>query len=721
MAHLHSSFSITIAIFFIFIVSCTRAKNFEPVASNDEQTDIPLVYEVENTTIRFNAEQQVESIFSPPILYPFDELPSIPSLTNPLEWSDGSAVVRNFVEWEQRRNEIAYEIQHYEIGTKPSVPPSAIQAHMSADTLFVTVSVGDSSLTLWTEIHYPGNASAQNLDSSAVFPLMIGTSFNSLPQEIFEGRAIAQANYNELQVNSYRQFGPEKQNTDRSQYPFCHLYPAYMGNGAYSEWAWGLSRLIDGLQQLGPSVTHIDTRHIGVTGCSYAGKMALFCGAFDERIALTIAQEPGGGGCAAWRVSHNMDGVEDLDKTDYHWFLPSLKEQFGGDNVYRLPYDHHELVAMICPRAFLMLGNTDYQWLADGSARVSLDAAARVWEQFGIGDRFGYSINGGHFHCMLTPHQYPEVRAFIDKFLLDNDTINTAQIRRVTNQGALSDTLFTLSGTVPIDHDGYLYYDVCGTGEPLLLLHGHSLDRRMWDKQLAALSPYFRVYRIDLRGYGLSSPQREGEAFTHADDVLAFMNQLGLEKAHVVGLSMGSFIAGDLLAMYPERLLSCTLASGGIRKTPGPSEPMDSLESAKRDEEIALLKAKGLQQYKAEWIETLLKSGGSEREGMRAAITRMVNEWSAWQPLHKEARCYYAQQAWDSLKARQPQVPTLFLKGANEGNKKHSMMTWLPNSQQVVIPNAGHMLNMDQPEAFNQALLQFLLPLRTPNSTQLSE
>ena len=58
--------------------------------------------------------------------------------------------------------------------------------------------------------------------------------------------------------------------------------------------------LLDGLQQLGPEVTKIDTKHIGVTGCSYAGKMALFCGAFDERVALTIAQEPGGGGAAAW-------------------------------------------------------------------------------------------------------------------------------------------------------------------------------------------------------------------------------------------------------------------------------------------------------------------------------------------------------------------------------------------------------------------------------------
>ena len=189
-----------------------------------------------------------------------------------------------------------------------------------------------------------------------------------------------------------------------------------------------MSRLIDGLQQLGPEVTKIDTRHIGVTGCSYAGKMALFCGAFDERVALTIAQEPGGGGAAAWRVSHEMEGVEDLDRTDYHWFLESLKENFHGDSVYQLPYDHHELCALICPRAFLMLGNPDFKWLADPSAYVSVNAARKVWEQFGIADRIGYSIVDGHGHCQLPESQFPEVEAFIEKFLLGNDSIDTRDI-----------------------------------------------------------------------------------------------------------------------------------------------------------------------------------------------------------------------------------------------------------------------------------------------------
>jgi hypothetical protein len=185
--------------------------------------------------------------------------------------------------------------------------------------------------------------------------------------------------------------------------------------------------------------------HIGVTGCSYAGKMALFCGAFDERVALTIAQEPGGGGAAAWRVTrvHNRDykkedSWEGLDNTDYHWFMESLRNTFGEDKTFYLPYDHHELAAMCCPRALLMLGNPDYKWLADGSGYVSMEGARKVWEQYGIQDRCGYSIVAGHGHCSLPSSQYPEVEAFLDRFLLGLD-VNTDGVTYASNYQAGGD------------------------------------------------------------------------------------------------------------------------------------------------------------------------------------------------------------------------------------------------------------------------------------------
>ena len=372
------------------------------VSSAKKRVSIPLVYSVENTGSKFRQ----------PTMPSWYDLPIIKELPNPLSWSNGKGEVKSFKQWEKRRNEIAAEIQHYGIGTKPTVDRKDLQAFMDKDTLVVIVTVNGQSLTLRSEIKYPKTGNPP-------YALMIGTSGISLPKPLFENRPIATMVFHEKQVNDYSQWGKHK---ERGEHDFDRLYPELSANGAYSEWAWGLSRLLDGLQLLGESQTKIDMQHIGVTGCSYAGKMALYCGAFDERIALTIAQEPGGGGAAAWRVSHQLEGVESLEKTDYHWFKESMRTLFSGDSVYRMPYDHHELCTMVCPRALLILGNPDYQWLADPATLASAKAARKVWETFGIEDRMGYSIVGGHPHCMLPEKQYPEVEAFIDKFLLGKNT-----------------------------------------------------------------------------------------------------------------------------------------------------------------------------------------------------------------------------------------------------------------------------------------------------------
>lgn len=365
------------------------------------------VYSVENTGAKFKAPQM------PTI----DKLPVIRDLPDALKG------VKGFSDWSKRRSDIAHMIQHYGIGTKPAVKPEQVKARMSGDTLIVDVTVGGETLTLSSEIRYPKVGQPP-------YALMIGTSMLALPRQLFDDRPIAIMTFREKQVNDYGQMG---RHHERGEHNFDRLYPQLKDNGAYSEWAWGLSRLLDGLQQLGPEATKIDMSHIGVSGCSYAGKMALYCGAFDERIALVVAQEPGGGGAASWRKSHELTlegkNLEDLDKTDYHWFMESQKENFHGDSVYRLPYDQHELCAMVCPRALLLLGNPDYEWLADGSMLVSAQAAKKVWERFGIADRMGWSVVDGHGHCQLPQTQFPEVQAFIDRFLLGRD-VKTADVQR---------------------------------------------------------------------------------------------------------------------------------------------------------------------------------------------------------------------------------------------------------------------------------------------------
>ena len=371
-------------------------------AQAQQGNQLPLAYQVENTG----------AAFAKPAMPAANELPVIKELPDPLKGVNG------FSDWARKRSEIAALIQHYGIGEKPAVNKENIKARMNGDTLIVDVTVNGETLTLSSEIRYPKTGKAP-------YALMIGSSMIALPRQLFDDRPIATMNFHEKQVNDYGQWGKHH---ERGEHNFDRLYPQLKDNGAYSEWAWGFSRLIDGLELLGPEVTKIDTKRIGVTGCSYAGKMALYCGAFDERVALTIAQEPGGGGAAAWRYSHLQDSVENLDKTDYHWFLESQRENFHGDSVYQLPYDQHELCALVCPRALLLLGNPDYKWLADDAMLVSAQAAKKVWERFGIADRMGWSIVGGHGHCQLPECQWPEVLAFIDKFLLGKDT-NTNDIR----------------------------------------------------------------------------------------------------------------------------------------------------------------------------------------------------------------------------------------------------------------------------------------------------
>ncbi len=369
----------------------------------------PLVYDKENTELARTLKA----------FHAKAELQAEPQLPNPFLMANGKQEVKRIGQWGRRRAELLAGIQKYETGLKPAVDMKDIDARMSGDTLIVDVHVNGQTLTLSAVITYPRGGQAP-------WPLIIGASHNAIPAHLFIERNIALMTFSERQVNNYTQWG--KHDT-RGQFPFDRLYPSLTANGAYSEWAWGFSRLLDGLQKLGPEVTRIDMKHIGVTGCSYAGKMALFCGAMDERVALTIAQEPGGGGAAAWRVSRTLGKVETLDRTDYNWFLESMKTAFAEERVALLPHDHHELIALCCPRAVLLLGNPDYEWLADPSMYVSAEAAAKVWERFGIADRIGYSIVPGHGHCQLPESQYPEVIAFIDRFLLGkNDVPTTVRI-----------------------------------------------------------------------------------------------------------------------------------------------------------------------------------------------------------------------------------------------------------------------------------------------------
>lgn len=392
----------------------------------------PLVYDAENTGKNYPK----------PVIPDFDQLPTIQYLPNPFLWFDGSGFDTRFASWEHHRNDLMYSVGVNEIGEKPDCSDCTINAlytptatGTAAGVLTVVVTRNGRSLKLTSEITLPSGPGP--------FPFVIGISLvpgrgpftGSLPSSIFTERNIATVVYLHDQITQYSAGQMIPHNGD----PFFQLYPelcagtcpAGLSNaGQYVAWSWGVSRLIDGMKIAAGSAISgggatvnplpLDFKHSAITGCSYAGKMALFAGALDERIALTIAQENGGGGAPAWRVSHAIEpagSVEDIDTTDYSWFGDQMR-QFALDNVYKMPHDHHELMAMVAPRALLETGNTDFYWLSNHSNYISARATQKTYQTLGIGDRFGFYIDGGHGHCAVPAAEVPYIAAFVDKFLL---------------------------------------------------------------------------------------------------------------------------------------------------------------------------------------------------------------------------------------------------------------------------------------------------------------
>ncbi len=392
--------------------------------------NLPLVYDVENTAANFA-----------PAVPSFDQSPSNVILPDPFRFFNGS-VDLGFGSWENRRAEVLASLAEYEIGPKPpasdvDLTASFVHGLPGYDSVIVVVTRKSNgvSLTLKSRVYLPAGGTAP-------FPAIIGmnSASGSMPSDIFTSRNIVRIAYMHNQVTTMSMFGSPNHNND----PFFKMYPEYHAGvnstpgpnyGQYAAWSWGVSRLIDGIQLLASQgVLPIDTKHLAVTGCSYAGKMAMFAGALDERVALTIAQESGGGGIPAWRVSSVLKDprgdVERFVNTNDQWFINPMRAQFNDQNVFKLPHDHHQLMALTAPRALLATNNYDYVWLSNPSAYVDSRATQEIYTEMGIPDRFGFIIDGSatgnaHMHCAVPASQRPTIEAFVDKFMMGITSANT--------------------------------------------------------------------------------------------------------------------------------------------------------------------------------------------------------------------------------------------------------------------------------------------------------
>jgi hypothetical protein len=265
---------------------------------------------------------------------------------------------------------------------------------------------------------------------------MIAIGGAALNTQALSQQGVAIINFNNDDIAA------QQDGTSRGMGKFYTLFGSSATAGAMMAWAWGVSRLID---VLGMTPSNIDATRLGVTGCSRNGKGALVVGAFDERIALTIPQESGSGGAGSWRVSDAVSlagaNTQTLSEIvgENVWFASSFS-QFAGSGPGHsradvLPFDHHELEAMVAPRALLVIDNT-IDWLGPLSTYTNSVAANTVWQALGIADHMGYSENGGsggHAHCSFPAAQQPDVDAYVQKFLIGGGTASTAIIKQDDN------------------------------------------------------------------------------------------------------------------------------------------------------------------------------------------------------------------------------------------------------------------------------------------------
>jgi hypothetical protein len=334
--------------------------------------------------------------------------PKTTKLPDPLLLANGKRV-SNKDEWACKRAEIREQIQRYELGPKP--PKPTVSAVASGGKINITCSESGQSISFSVAVKLPTGGSGP-------FPALIAFEGASIP--VAAGVAVLTFPNHDLAADDPRGKGK-----------FYNLYGASHSAGGLMAWAWGVSRVIDALEQLGAEATKIDATRLAVTGCSRNGKGALIAGAFDDRIALVLPQEGGSGGPGCWRIVAEIkkNGTKTEDATQIihgdSWFATSFTSY--ADDVSVLPYDHHMLMALVAPRGLLVIENSGIDYLGPISTYGCSVAARMVYEGLGAGDALGVSqASHGNSHCQMPSSQNPEVAAFYDKFLLGRRSANTS-------------------------------------------------------------------------------------------------------------------------------------------------------------------------------------------------------------------------------------------------------------------------------------------------------
>jgi pimeloyl-ACP methyl ester carboxylesterase len=254
-----------------------------------------------------------------------------------------------------------------------------------------------------------------------------------------------------------------------------------------------------------------------------------------------------------------------------------------------------------------------------------------------------------------------------------------------------------------------LYREVAGDGEPVVLLHAGLGDSRMWEGQWNAFSARYRTVRCDLRGWG-RSPIGPG-SFSNAADVLALCGELAIERAALVGISMGGQVALELAVARPELVSALVLAGASL---PG-HEWSDPVRAVQDEEEAALARGDVDAAIDANlrlWLAGLRRGIDDVDPAVRELVVEMLRQAIAnWLPV---ADSVEEELLVPDLTARLGEIacPALVLAGEEDVTDIHVIAQRLreaiPGARAATIPAAAHLPQLERPADFNELVLAFL-------------
>jgi pimeloyl-ACP methyl ester carboxylesterase len=258
-----------------------------------------------------------------------------------------------------------------------------------------------------------------------------------------------------------------------------------------------------------------------------------------------------------------------------------------------------------------------------------------------------------------------------------------------------------------------LHYEEAGSGTPVVFVHEFAGDGRSWEPQLRHFSRRYRTIAYNARGYPPSDVPGDFERYSQArarDDIRSVLDALGLEKAHIVGLSMGAFATLHFGMQYPARALSITVAGGGYGSHPAQYTGFQAaaLENAK------LIREKGMAHFAATYGHgpTRVQLQNKDPRGFAEYVGQLA-EHSALGSANTNLGCQARRPSLYDLTEdmQRMRVPTLIMAGDEEEPCLEAcllMKRCIPTSGLAVLPRSGHAINLEEPALFNSLLENFL-------------